>query len=310
MSAASVSPQPTGIALAVGAMGIIQLGIALSEPLLDAVGPAGVVSLRLLVAAAVLWAFTRPVLRGRTRPDLWAVIALGACCGAQTLAFFAALDRIPLGVAVTIEFLGPLAVGLAGLRRRRDALWVAAAASGVALLMLGPGASELDAGGVALAAISAVCWAGYILLTKRVGARWTGLEGLAVSLAVAAGLTLGPGVATAGDELVALDVLAAGAGLALLAPLAPYALEMCALRRLPAAAFGVLMSLEPAIGAVLGFALLGQHLGLAAVAAIALILVASLGSTLSSSPPGTSAGAASRGGAARGRGRARRAVTE
>lgn len=276
MSSAALSPQPTGVALAVGAMGIIQLGIALSEPLLHEVGPAGVVALRLLVAAAVLWPLTRPVLRGRARPDLWAAIALGACCGAQTLAFFAALDRIPLGIAVTIEFLGPLGVALAGARRP---LWIAVAAMGVALLTLGPGGGGLDAIGLVLAAGAACCWAGYIVLTQRVGARWAGLEGLAVSLAVAAALTLGPGLATAGTALVEPDVLAAGAGLALLAPLAPYALEMLALRRLPTAVFGILMSLEPAIAAVLGFALLGQRLGLAAIAGIGLVLVATINST-------------------------------
>jgi inner membrane transporter RhtA len=286
------SAQPTGVALAVGAMATIQLGIALSEPLLHELGPPGVVTLRLLVAAALLWPLTRPALRGRDRADLWAASALGVCAGAQTLAFFAAMDRIPLGVAVAIEFLGPLSVGLAGSRRRLDALWVATAAAGVALLTLGPGGS--DALGLALAGVAAVCWAGYIVLTKRVGARWSGLEGLAVALAVAAGLTLGPGVATAGTELIDPAVLAAGAGLALLVPLAPFALEMLALRRLPAAVFGIVMSLEPAFAAMLGFALLGQRLGLAAVAAIALILVASAGATLSSSRRGTSSAAATR----------------
>ena len=278
--AATVTAQPAGVGLAIGAMAIIQLGVALSEPLLDEIGPSGVVALRLLVAAAVLWPLTRPVLRGRARHDLWPAIALGAFSAVQTLAFFASIDRIPLGVAVAIEFLGPLAVGLAGSRRALDGLWVAAAAAGVALLTVGPGAGGLDPLGLALAGVSAVGWAGYIVLTKRVGARWAGLEGLAVSLAVAAGLTLGPGVATAGVALADPAVLAAGAGLALLAPLAPFALEMLALRRLPAAVFGVVMSLEPAIGALLGFALLGQRLGLAAVAAIGLILVASAGATL------------------------------
>ena len=231
-------------------MGIIQLGIALSEPLFEQVGPAGVVALRLAVAAAVLWPLTRPSVRGRDRADLRAAIWLGLFCGAQTLAFFAAIDRIPLGVAVTIEFLGPLAVAIAGSRRRLDALWVLLVAAGVAVLTLGQGAGGggLDPAGVALAGAAAAGWAGYIVLTKRVGARWGGLEGLAVSLAVAAVLTLGPGLATAGTALIDPKVLAAGAGLALLAPLAPYALEMLALRRLPAARFGIVMSLEPAIG--------------------------------------------------------------
>ena len=289
-----LAAQPTGVGLAVGAMATIQLGIALSEPLLHELGPAGLVTLRLLVAAAVLVLLTRPSLRGRARADLWSAIALGVCAGGQTLAFFAAIDRIPLGVAVAIEFLGPLAVGLAGSRRGLDALWVAAAAAGVALLTLGPGGGGLDPVGLALAGAAAVGWAGYIVLTKRVGASWSGLEGLAVALAVAAVLTLGPGVATSGAELIEPSVLAAGAGLALLVPLAPFALEMLALRRLPAAVFGIVMSLEPAIAALLGFALLGQRLGLAALAAIALILVASAGATLSASARGTSAAPASR----------------
>jgi inner membrane transporter RhtA len=263
-------------------MAVIQLGVALSEPLLHEIGAAGVGALRLLVAAAVLWPLTRPAVRGRARRDLWAAIGLGACCGVQTLAFFAAIGRIPLGVAVTIEFLGPLAVGLAGSRRRLDGVWIAIVAAGVALLMLGHGTEgALDPIGVALAGVAAVGWAGYIALTKRVGARWGGLEGLTIALAVAAALMLAPGVATAGGALVDPDVLLAGAGLAVLAPLIPYSLEMLALRRMPAGLFGVLMSLEPAIGAALGFALLGQGLGASAVAAIGLILAASVGATVS-----------------------------
>jgi inner membrane transporter RhtA len=294
MSAVTLSSQPAGVALAVGAMSSIQLGIALSEPLLHEVGAAGIVSLRLLMAAALLWVLTRPVVRGRSGADVRVAIALGVCCGAQTFAFFAALDRIPLGVAVTIEFLGPLGVALAGSRRGRDAAWVALAGAGVALLTLGPGSGGLDPLGVALAAVAACCWAGYITLTKRVGARWSGLDGLAVSLAVAAALTIAPGVATAGTALVDPEVLLAGAGLALLLPLAPYSLEMLALRQLPTAVFGLLMSLEPAIGAALGFVLLGQDLGVAAILAVGLVVAASAGATLSALPPGTSAGPASR----------------
>ena len=283
MAAAALTPsssQSSGLLLAVGAMGTIQLGIALSEPLFEQVGPAGVVALRLAVAAAVLWPLTRPAVRGRDRADLRAAIWLGFFCGAQTLAFFAAIDRIPLGVAVTIEFLGPLAVAVAGSRRRLDALWVLLVAAGVAVLTLGQGAGGgLDPAGLALAGAAAACWAGYIVLTKRVGARWCGLDGLAVSLAVAAALALGPGLATAGTALIDPHVLAAGAGLALLAPLVPYAMEMLALRRLPSARFGIVMSLEPAIGTMLGFALLGQHLPFTAVIGIVLIVIASVGAT-------------------------------
>ena len=271
----------SGVALAIASMTTIQLGAALSEPLFDRVGPAGLVALRLLFAALILWPFARPRLRGRHRADLGAAVALGGCSGLLTLAFFEAIARIPLGVAVTIEFLGPLGVALTGPRHRRDVAWVLLAGAGVALLTLGHGAGEpLDAAGVALAAVAAACWAGYILLTKRVGARWAGLEGLSVSLCVAALVTLPPGIAAAGGELVAPEVVLAGIGLALLIPLLPFVFELVALRRLPTALFGLIMSLEPAIAALLGFLILDQGLGLSGAIAIGMVSVASAGATL------------------------------
>ena len=181
-----VAGRAPGIALAIASMTTIQLGAALSEPLFDRIGPAGTVALRLALAALILWPFARPRLRGRPRADLGAAVALGACSGLLTLAFFEAIARIPLGVAVTIEFLGPLGVALAGSRHARDVAWVLLAGAGVALLTLGDGAGEpLDADRRRVRGVSAVCWAAYILLTKRVGARWAGLEGLSVSLVVA-----------------------------------------------------------------------------------------------------------------------------
>jgi inner membrane transporter RhtA len=264
-------------------MTTLQLGAALSEPMFDRIGPAGLVALRLALAALVLWPFARPRLRGRTRVDVQAAVALGAVSGLLTVAFFESIARIPLGVAVTIEFLGPLGVALAGSRRPRDVAWVVLAGSGVVLLTLGDGAGEpLDMVGVALACMSGAGWAAYILLTKRVGARWPGLEGLSVSLLVAALITLPIGLASAGSEIVQPDVLLAGLGLALLIPLLPYVLELIALRRLPTALFSVLMSLEPAIAAVLGFVILDQRLATAGVIAVALVSVASAGATLSS----------------------------
>jgi inner membrane transporter RhtA len=275
-----------GIALAIGSMTSIQLGAALSQPLFDRVGPAGVVALRLVLAAALLWPLARPRLRARPRADLAAAVALGLCTGLLTLCFFEAIDRIPLGVAVTIEFLGPLGVALAGSRRARDVGWVGLAGAGVVLLTLGDGAgAPLDPAGVAFASVSACCWAAYILLTKRVGARWAGVEGLSVSLAVAALVTLPVGIAAAGAELLEPAVLVACAGLALLVPLIPFVLEMVALRRLPTALFGVLMSLEPAIATVLGFLLLGQQIALAGIAAIAMVSLASAGAALTGAPP-------------------------
>jgi inner membrane transporter RhtA len=280
---APVAERASGLALAIASMVTIQLGAALSEPLFDRVGPSGLVTLRLVLAAAMLWPLARPRLRGRSGPDLGSAVALGACSGVLTLAFFESIARIPLGVAVTIEFLGPLGVALAGSRRPRDVVWVALAGSGVAMLTLGHGAGgPLDPLGVAFAVVAACCWAGYILLTKRVGAQWAGLQGLAVSLAVAATVTLPVGIAAGGAELLAPAVLLAGLGLALLMPLLPYAFELIALRRLPTALFGVVMSLEPAIAALLGFIVLGQHLAAAGVAAIAMVSTASAGAALDS----------------------------
>ena len=206
--------------------------------------------------------------------------------GVLTLAFFEAIARIPLGVAVTIEFLGPLGVALAGSRHARDVAWVMLAGAGVALLTLGDGAGgPLDATGVAFACVSAVCWAAYILLTKHVGARWAGLEGLSVSLVVAALVALPVGAAGAGAELLVPEVLLAGIGLALLIPLLPYVFELIALRRLPTALFGVIMSLEPAIAALLGFLILSQDLAVTGVLAIAMVVLASAGATLGSRSP-------------------------
>ena len=271
----------SGIALAIAAMSTIQLGAALSEPLFERVGPAGVVALRLVLAALLLWSLARPRVRGPARGDMGMAVALGACSGLLTLCFFEAIARIPLGVAVTIEFLGPLGVALAGSRHLRDVGWVLLAGAGVALLTLDNGAGEpLDVTGVAFALLAGAFWAGYILLTKRVGARWAGLEGLSVSLAVAALVTLPAGIAVAGGELLIPDVILAGLGLALLMPLAPYAFELVALRRLPTALFGVIMSLEPAIAALFGFLILGQGLAVTGVVAIAMVSLASAGATL------------------------------
>ena len=282
------SGRASGIGLAVAAMTTVQLGAALSQPLFDRIGAAGTVALRLALAALILWPFVRPRLRGRSPADLGAVVALGACSGGLTLAFFESIARIPLGVAVTFQFLGPLGVALAGSRRPRDVAWVLVAGGGIALLTLGDGTGEpLDAVGVAFALVSAVCWAGYILLTKRVGARWAGLEGLSVSLIVAALVALPAGIAgAAGGERLSPEIIAAGIGLSLLV-LLPYAFELTALRRLPTALFGVIMSLEPAIAALLGFLILDQELETTGIVAIAMVSIASAGATLAPASPGT-----------------------
>jgi inner membrane transporter RhtA len=286
IKSAPLAARAPGVALAVASMTTIQLGAALSEPLWDRVGPSGLVALRLALAALILWPFARPVLRGRSREDLGAAVALGACSGVLTVAFFEAIARIPLGVAVTIEFLGPLGVALAGSRHARDVAWVVLAGVGVALLTLGDGAGEpLDPVGIAFAVLAAACWAGYILLTKRVGARWAGLEGLSISLAVAALVVLPIGLSVAGSEMFVPEVILAGAALALLTPLLPFVFELIALRRLPTALFGVIMSLEPAIAALLGFLILDQALAVSGIVAIAMVSIASAGATLTSPAP-------------------------
>ena len=190
-----------------------------------------------MLAALILWPFARPRLRGRSRADLGAAVALGACSGLLTLSFFEAIARIPLGVAVTIEFLGPLGVALAGSRHARDVPGCCSRARASRCSRSATGRVSRSTPPVCCSrAIAGACWAGYIVLTKRVGARWAGFEGLSVSLAVAALVTLPVGVASAGSELLAPEVLLAGLGLALLIPLLPYAFELIALRRLPTAA--------------------------------------------------------------------------
>jgi inner membrane transporter RhtA len=275
-----------GAVLALCSMSLVQLGAALSPPLFERAGVAGVTWLRLLAGAAILLAWARPRLRGRSRTDLWGAVALGVASAAMTICFMLAIDRVPLGVVVTIEFLGPLAIGLAGARRLRDGLWVALAGTGVALLTLGRATGgSLDTLGLVLAFAAGAGWAGYILLTRRVGRAWTGVEGLAVAIAVAAVVSAPLGVASGGERLLHADVLLGCLGLAVLLPVLPYSLEMAALRRLPASTFGVLMSLEPGIGALLGFLVLGQGLTALGVLAIAMVIAASAGATASVSKP-------------------------
>jgi inner membrane transporter RhtA len=263
-------------------MSLVQLGAALTPPLFDRAGVAGVTWVRLLAGAAILLVFARPRLRGRSRRDLWGAAALGVASAAMTLCFMLAIDRIPLGIVVTIEFLGPLAIALTAARRIRDGLWVALAGGGVALLTLGDATGgSLDLLGLAFAVAAGTGWASYILLTRHVGRAWTGVEGLAVAITVSAVVTAPIGVIDGGDRLLQPDVLLACAALAVLLPVLPYSLEMAALRRLPASTFGVLMSLEPGIGALLGFLVLRQDLTAAGVLAVGMVIAASAGATAS-----------------------------
>jgi inner membrane transporter RhtA len=269
------------VLFALGSMSSIQLGAALSNPLFARLGPAGGVMLRLLFAGGVLCVAVRPRLRGRTGREWIVPLALGVTSGLMTLAFYGAIARVPQGIVVAIEFSGPLTVALAGSRRWRDAAWVVLAAGGIALLTLGhPAGGTLDTSGVLLAFAAAAGWGTYIMLTKRVGQTWPGLDGLAIAMVISALVSLPFGLTHATQRYADLDKDLLGLLLGVLVPLAPYVLELAALRRLPTRVFGVLMSLEPGFGALLALAILGQSLALGGVVAIVLIVSASVGVTL------------------------------
>jgi inner membrane transporter RhtA len=263
----------------------VQFGAALAATLFDDLGPAGTSVLRLAFAALILGLVVRPAIRGRSRDDLRLVLWFGLALGVMNLTFYEALDRIPLGIAVTIEFIGPLAVAVLGSRRALDLVWVGLAAGGIVLLANPGAASSPDALGVAFALVAAACWGAYIVLAARAGPRFKGTEGVALAMLVAAVIPLGPGVAEAGTELLRPEFLAIGAVIGLLSSAIPYSLETEALRRIPRHVFGVLMSLEPAVAALAGFLVLGQSLDARELAAVALVVAASAGASRNATPP-------------------------
>jgi inner membrane transporter RhtA len=264
------------VVLVLGAISSVQFGAAFAKTLFDEVGVGGTVFLRVLFAAIVLAVMWRPRLAEHRRGDLWLAVAFGFTLGAMNLAFYSALDRIPLGIAVTFEFVGPLGVAVAASRRPLDLLWVALAAAGI-LLLSEFGSTDLDGLGVALALLAGGLWAAYILLSARVGRAFPGGGGLALAMVVASAMLLPVGVADAGADLLVPWILAAGAAVAILSSAIPYSLEMEALRRMPAGVFGVLMSLEPAAGALAGVVVLSEGLAPREVVAILLVVAASAG---------------------------------
>ena len=280
--AADRESQAVPVLLVLGGIVSVQFGAALAKGLFGALGPAGTVLVRVATAAVVLVAAARHPLRHVPARSRGLVAAFGLVLAAMNLAFYLSLERIPLGVAVTIEFVGPLAVAVAGSRRPRDLLWAVLAAAGVLLLTGGGRAllsGQLDPRGVLFAALAGTCWAGYILLNQRVGAAVPGVHGLAVAMVVGAVALLPLGVASAGTQLLDPSLLAAGAAVGLLSSAVPYTLELAALRRLATSTFGVLMSLEPAVAALAGLVLLGEHLTPAQAVAVLLVCVASAGAT-------------------------------
>jgi inner membrane transporter RhtA len=262
----------------------IQFGAALAATMFDDLGPGGTSLLRLAFAALVLMVLWRPRVRGRTPRALRLVVVFGLTLGAMNLFFYEALERIPLGVAVTMEFAGPLGVAVATSRRRLDLFWAGLAALGIVLLSNPFGGEGLDPVGVVLILAAAACWAAYILIAQRATHVFDGSEGLALAMVVAALVPVIPGLAEAGSTLLQPDLLALGFGVALLSSVVPYSLETEALRRMPANVFGVLMSLEPAVAALAGFLVLSQALGARELVAIALVVAASVGVSRSAAP--------------------------
>ncbi|MEV5435073.1 EamA family transporter [Streptomyces sp. NPDC052682] len=265
---------PVGLVLAGGIS--VQFGGALAALLIPRAGALGVVTLRLLAAALVLLLICRPRLRGHSRADWGTVVVFGAAMAAMNGLFYQALARIPLGPAVTLEVLGPLALSVLTSRRALNLVWAGLALTGVFLLG-GGGFGNLDPWGVAFALGAGAMWAAYIVFSARTGRRFPQADGLALAMAVAAVLFLPLGIAESGPRLAEPATLALGAAVAVLSSVLPYTLELLALRRLPAATFAVLMSLEPAIAASAGFLILGQALSASEAAAIALVIAASMG---------------------------------
>ncbi|WP_439812073.1 EamA family transporter [Streptomyces sp. P9-2] len=265
---------PVGLVLAGGIS--VQFGGALAVTLMSRVGALGVVTIRLLVAAVVLMVLCRPRLRGHSRADWGTVIVFGVAMAAMNGLFYQSVARIPLGPAVTLEVLGPLTLSVLASRRAINLVWAALALAGVFLLG-GGGFSGLDPVGVAFALGAGAMWAAYIVFSARTGRRFPQADGLALAMAVAALLFLPLGVLESGAKLLNPTTFALGAAVAVLSSVLPYTLELLALRRLPASTFAILMSLEPALAATAGFLVLDQALAATEAAAIALVIVASMG---------------------------------
>jgi inner membrane transporter RhtA len=266
------------------AVSSVQFGAALAKSLFDEVGPGGTVFLRVLFAAVVLVAIWRPAAGGRSGSDWGLIAAFGLSLAGMNLAIYESFSRIPLGIAVTLEFVGPLGVAIAGSRRALDLAWVVLAATGIVLLS-DFGTADLDALGVALALVAGGFWAAYILLSVRVGRTFPGGSGLALAMVVAAAMLVPVGVADGGGDLLVPGIIAVGVAVAMLSSAFPYTLEMEALRRMPTGVFGVMMSIEPAVAALAGFIVLGEGLASRELVAILLVVAASAGAARNARVP-------------------------
>jgi threonine/homoserine efflux transporter RhtA len=270
----------------------VQFGAGLADRLFAQIPPAAVTGLRLWTAALAMVALSGPGFARSVR-DLWKrrgfadvgiAVSFGISLGVMNFSIYQAFARIPLGVAVTIEFLGPLAVAVAGSRHLRDVGWVVLAGIGVVLLTQG-GHGHLDLTGVIFAGVAAICWAAYIVLSAATGRRFPGSSGLAIAMVVAAVLVTPPAVVAGGRAMFRPAVLATGAAIGVLSSVIPYRLELESLRRMPMRLFGVWMSMEPAVAALIGLIMLGQHLSIAEWVAICCVMVACAGAAAQGALP-------------------------
>jgi inner membrane transporter RhtA len=278
----SVRVPPTALVLLATAS--VQLGATVAKHLFRELGPGGATLMRVGIGALVLLAVQRPRLGSHTRRDYLIASLFGLSMAAMNFSFYSALNRIPLGVAVTLEFVGPLGVAVIGSRRLFDLIWVVLAAVGI--LLLAPlGGGGVDSLGAAFALVAGCFWACYIVLSARVGQVFPGGAGLTVAMIVGGVALLPIGVVSAGWHLTDWHLLAAGLAVALLSAVIPYSLELQALRSLPTQVFGVLMSMEPGVAAVIGLVVLHEVLGLRDVLALVCVSAASLGATRSARAP-------------------------
>ena len=276
-------PYPA-VAMVIIAILSVQLGSALATDLCDELGVGGVVFMRALVSAIVLMIIWRPNLRIR-REDIPVTLMFGVALAGMNLAFYESIDRIPLGTAVTIEFIGPLSVALITSHRRKDLIWVAMAATGILLLTGGIGGDDLDVAGILLAVLAGALWGSYIVLGKRMGEKYVGGQGLAIAMVVSTVLTLPFAFSGGMSELAQPEVLGLIVFVGILSSAFPFSLEMEAMRRLPSNVFGVFMSLEPAIAAMIGFLVLDQGVTPRELVAIALVDTASAGALRAAGVP-------------------------
>ena len=267
------------VSLVLAAALSVQGGASVAKSLFPSFGPPGVVWLRLLFGSIALWAIARPELRSRPWRELRLVGALGLVLVSMNVSFYESIDRLPLGIAVTVEFLGPLAVAIIASRRKLDLVWIALAGLGVALLAEG-GGKGVHPFGLVLAALAGVFWALYITLSVPIGKAFPGATGLAPAMVIGSILITPWGMVSAGSHLRDPQLVGAAVGVGLLSSALPWSLELEALRRLPTSVFGVVLALEPAIAALTGWAFLHEHLRARAWVALALVVVASAGAAL------------------------------